>query len=222
MTIRRFAISCAMVAALATPALASAEGAPSDAKNAAKYCQALRTKMGVDAFRGQYGTNENHGNAFGKCVSRQRKGKHGVVQAVLRGCKAEYQAGPAAFLAKYGEPAATESLEGAGPRPAAPQNSEPPKPDAALRQAMHNCVKAHVADQLTAVKNAAHTCKEELAADADAFREKYGSNHNKRNAFGKCVAQHAKEAKQESEGPDSSEQPESPEPSQSPTEPEHV
>jgi hypothetical protein len=212
MTIRRFATSLALVAALATPALASAELSPSDSKNAAKYCQALRAQMGVDAFKAQFGTNENKGNAFGKCVSQQKKGKHGLVQAVLKGCKAEYAADPAAFLAKYGTPAATESSE---PGPTEPGTNEPPadgpgKPDPAVREAMHNCVKAHVAEQLGAVKNAAKTCKEERAADPDAFREKYGSNHNKRNAFGKCVAQHAKKSTQEAESP------EAPEPSATP------
>ena len=36
--------------------------------------------------------------------------------------------------------------------------------------------------------NAAQQCRAERAADIDAFREKYGTNKNKRNAFGKCVS----------------------------------
>ncbi len=42
-------------------------------------------------------------------------------------------------------------------------------------------------------KNAAKECATERDADADAFREKYGTNANKRNAFGKCVSQTARE-----------------------------
>ena len=41
--------------------------------------------------------------------------------------------------------------------------------------------------------NAAKTCKAERTADPAAFREKYGTNKNKRNAFGKCVSKTAKE-----------------------------
>jgi hypothetical protein len=37
-------------------------------------------------------------------------------------------------------------------------------------------------------KNAAQACKAERAADEDAFAEKYGTNKNGKNAFGKCVS----------------------------------
>ena len=42
--------------------------------------------------------------------------------------------------------------------------------------------------------NPARTCKAERATvGLAAFNERYGTNANKRNAFGKCVSQHAKE-----------------------------
>ena len=44
---------------------------PADFKNAAKYCQALRTAKGVEAFKTQWGTNPNKMNAFGKCVAKK-------------------------------------------------------------------------------------------------------------------------------------------------------
>ena len=44
-----------------------------------------------------------------------------------------------------------------------------------------------------AIVNAAKTCKAERTADPAAFREKYGTNKNKRNAFGKCVSKTTKE-----------------------------
>jgi hypothetical protein len=44
-----------------------------------------------------------------------------------------------------------------------------------------------------AIVNAAKTCRAERSQDADAFREKYGTNKNKRNAFGKCVSKLARE-----------------------------
>jgi hypothetical protein len=194
MTFKRLTISFVAVAALVTPALASAEQSPSKPDNASRYCHKLRTEMGADAFRGQYGTNHNKANAHGKCVSEQRKHKHGLFRVALKACKAEYEADAAAFLAKYGEQA-TASREG-GPenRPAKPENGGRGEPDPALRKAMHNCVKAKVAEQIAAIKSAAKTCKEERSADPVAFRAKYGSNRRKRNAFGKCVVQHVKEA----------------------------
>jgi hypothetical protein len=41
--------------------------------NAARACKAERADIGVDAFREKYGTGPNGRNAFGKCVSSQRK-----------------------------------------------------------------------------------------------------------------------------------------------------
>jgi Tfp pilus assembly protein PilV len=41
--------------------------------------------------------------------------------------------------------------------------------------------------------NAAELCRAERSKDAAAFKEKWGTNHNKSNAFGKCVSQKAKE-----------------------------
>ncbi len=52
------------------------------------------------------------------------------------------------------------------------------------------------ADQSQSVdKNAAKVCKAERGTTAQsiaAFKEKYGTNKNKANAFGKCVSQLAK------------------------------
>ena len=66
---------CALVVAFAAPAALAADPVPADFKNAAKYCQALRTAKGVEAFRAQWGTNPNKMNAFGKCVTATNKAK---------------------------------------------------------------------------------------------------------------------------------------------------
>ena len=59
------------------------------------------------------------------------------------------------------------------------------------------CVKAHAADEAkeeqTAHTNAARECRDERKADPAAFMDQYGTNGNKRNAFGKCVSQKARE-----------------------------
>jgi hypothetical protein len=40
-------------------------------------------------------------------------------------------------------------------------------------------------------KSPAQQCRDERSANASGFKEKYGTNHNKRNAFGKCVSKTA-------------------------------
>jgi hypothetical protein len=49
------------------------------------------------------------------------------------------------------------------------------------------------ADQGNSRKSPAHQCRAERTANAMGFKEKYGTNKNKSNAFGKCVSQKAKE-----------------------------
>ena len=44
-----------------------------------------------------------------------------------------------------------------------------------------------------AIENAAKQCKAERKADPAAFAAKYGTNENKRNAFGKCVSKTVRE-----------------------------
>jgi hypothetical protein len=61
-------------------------------------------------------------------------------------------------------------------------------------------VRAEMAEEAEETANAAQECKAERKADPDAFREKYGTNRNKRNAFGKCVSSKRSEADEEEEG----------------------
>jgi hypothetical protein len=49
------------------------------------------------------------------------------------------------------------------------------------------------ADQGNSSKSPAQQCRAERSANATGFKEKYGTNKNKSNAFGKCVSQKAKE-----------------------------
>jgi len=54
--------------------------------------------------------------------------------------------------------------------------------------------KTELKQELDATKNAAFACKaERQGIGAEAFATRYGTNANKRNAFGKCVSQKAKE-----------------------------
>jgi hypothetical protein len=196
--IRRLGIGCVLVAALAMPAGAAAKNSPGEVKNAAKHCKALRAEMGVEAFRAQYGKNKNKRNAFGRCVSKFARAEHRAAQNALHACKEEYLADPAAFLEKYGEtPVGTTSeLD----RPAKPEGDAPDhQVDEAVRAAVKKCVRLKLqalrAERREALENAAQECKEERGdseESRDAFREKYGTNENGRNAFGKCVSHNVK------------------------------
>ena len=67
------------------------------------------------------------------------------------------------------------------------------------KNALGRCISQKAGDtsdqQEDAVVNAAKECKTERGSTADsreAFRNKYGTNKNKRNAFGKCVSRHVR------------------------------
>ena len=73
-------------------------------------------------------------------------------------------------------------------------------PTGSPKAAMDACLKKVSAQVTSDEKNAAKACKAERAKDPDAFADKYGTNANKKNAFGKCVSQHAKKDTEEEQG----------------------
>jgi hypothetical protein len=76
---------------------------------------------------------------------------------------------------------------------AAASSNEKPKPATAAQ--------AQGAD-----KNAATKCKaERQSMGVEAFQKKYGTNHNLRNAFGKCVSSKSKDNKDEKDEKDQDE-----------------
>jgi hypothetical protein len=141
--------------------------------NPAMACKAERTQLGVDAFNAKYGTNANKKNAFGKCVSQTQIQIGQAEKNAAKTCKAERASlGVDAFNAKYGT-------------------------NANKKNAFGKCVSQKAQQQISAEQhaeaNAAKTCKaERTQLGVDAFNAKYGTNANKKNAFGKCVSQHAK------------------------------
>jgi hypothetical protein len=66
---------------------------------------------------------------------------------------------------------------------------------------LRSCVRARAAEEEAedegARKNAAKECKAEREADPAGFTERYGTNANGKNAYGKCVSSKAKEKKAE-------------------------
>jgi hypothetical protein len=71
------------------------------------------------------------------------------------------------------------------------------------------CVRAKTSEEAqeeeTAHKNAAKECRAERALDPAAFAETYGTNANRRNAFGKCVSKKARENEAEADQEDAEE-----------------
>ncbi len=166
--------------ALSAPAFAddaTPDPAASDTPSAQKQCRTERSAMGTETFRQTYGTNKNRRNAFGKCVStRARATEEAAAEAkqnASQECKAEKQADEAAFKATYG------TGDGAN----------------AHGKCVSQKAKAKTAEtvdeQVDADVSAAKACKAERKADRAAFAEKYGTNENNRNAFGKCVSKHS-------------------------------
>ena len=74
------------------------------------------------------------------------------------------------------------------------------------RNAFGKCVSRRANDEererKNASKNAAQQCKDERAANPQAFATKYGTNANYNNAFGKCVSGKAKENKDKADQED--------------------
>ncbi|MCW3064975.1 MAG: hypothetical protein JWN32_2147 [Solirubrobacterales bacterium] len=175
----RRTILLAAVAAVSVPAFALAAGG-SARQSAQAQCRAERAAVGSAIFKLTYGTNRNRSNAFGKCVSRHAKtnGKleSSARQSASHQCTAERAAGQAAFAQKYGTNKKGTNAFGK-----------------CVSQKAKALAHAQEQSQQQAEINAAKQCKAERAADPAAFAQKYGTNHNKRNAFGKCVSKLAKQ-----------------------------
>jgi hypothetical protein len=83
----------AAVVALVVPVSAAGVVNPADYKNAAKFCKALRADMeqaATGSFKQTYGTNKDHSNAFGKCVSKNAHTVHKIHSSAVEQCKAAH------------------------------------------------------------------------------------------------------------------------------------
>ena len=161
--------------ALSTTAFADDSTPAPATPSGAKQCKTERSAMGLELFRMTYGTNKTKRNAFGKCVSKRNhattEAAKAAKQNASKDCAAEMTADPAAFTQKYGTGKHGANAHGKCV-------SQKAKTQAA--KTVDSEVKADV--------NAAKACKTERKADPAAFRAKYGTSKNKRNAFGKCVS----------------------------------
>ncbi len=175
-------LCCIGVAAIGTGAAVAKNGnsTPNPRQVAAQQCTAQLHAMGAKAFKALYGKP-----AMKKCQGKQDKSAGNVVDNAAQQCKAE-QADPSFPTGHNGM--AFDDFYGTNVN---------------HRNAFGKCVSGKVqsteAQQQENLQNAAQQCRAErgdasfaASHDGKSFTDFYGKNHNKKNAFGKCVSQKAK------------------------------
>jgi hypothetical protein len=168
--------------ALAVVPATALAGGSSAHSTAEKQCRQERTMMGKTVFAQTYGTNKDGKNAFGKCVShrtRQNSSDQNTAHSnAAKQCKA--QQSDSNFAAGHNGQTFAQFY-------GTNKNG---------KNAFGKCVstlakqKTHQMEtgQTQAEENAARQCRLERSPDPSAFKNKYGTNHNNSNAFGKCVS----------------------------------
>jgi hypothetical protein len=179
---KRVVIMAVTLVAFAAPVgTAAAHTSKADKREASKECRAERgtTDATREAFKGKYGN-------FGHCVSQaakeakaERKAAHRHAVKDCRDERGDTDASIAAFRDKYGTNANKKNAFGK----CVSQKAKAERQDQDQEDA----------DEAATTKNAAQECDDERSADRKAFEDKYGTNHNKKNAFGKCVSQKSHE-----------------------------
>jgi len=176
---KRILIITAAFAALAAPltGVASAKTSKADKQEARKECRALRgdTAATREAFRLQFKSFGACLNAKAKEAKAERKAAH---RNAARDCRDERTADPAAFQETWGSNGNKKNAFG--------------KCVSATAKAKEKKQDKADAKKAEAQTNAAKTCDAERTADPAAFKETWGTNGNKKNAFGKCVSQTAR------------------------------
>jgi len=166
---KKLLLAAALSAAVIAPAAASAQDpAPADFKNAAKFCKEFRDGAGKANFVAMFGTKKN---AYGKCVSQTAKKTATEDAAQAKEAKAEAVEECRAVKTEGSKNAFGKcvSAKAKAKKAAADKEDEAQEDDRV---------------------NAAQSCKAEKKADATKFAADYGT---RKNAFGKCVSQTAKE-----------------------------
>ena len=178
---KRITVAALLVAALGLPASALAEPSDNDTRAAQKQCKSERgeTKPTREAFKAKY-------RSMSRCV-RQKAAEEEAERAAAqknaaKECKAERkEIGAQAFADKYGTNKNGRNAH--GKCVSAKAKAKKAEMDAADGRAA------------AGFKNAAKACDaERREMGEEAFAEKYGTNENGGNAFGKCVSARTREA----------------------------
>lgn len=182
---RRLLIIAGALAMLAVPATtAVAKPSKADKREAQRECRDERgtTDATREAFKAKY-------RNFGDCVSQkareakaERKEARKNAAQECRDERGDTDESREAFRAKYGTNANGRNAFGkCVSQKAKAERAEQDEEDA---------------EEAEDRKNAAQECDAERGDTQEsrkAFEDKYGTNANKRNAFGKCVSQKARE-----------------------------
>jgi hypothetical protein len=170
-----------LVAFAASAGTAAAHTSKADKREAKQECRAERgtTDATREAFKAKWGS-------FGHCLHQtareakaERKAAHRSAVKDCRDERGDTDESVAAFRDKYGTNANKKNAFGK----CVSKNAK------AERQQQDEDDAAEAED----TTNAAQECDTERSADKQAFEDKYGTNHNKKNAFGKCVSQKSHE-----------------------------
>jgi hypothetical protein len=152
---------------------------------AAQQCTTELHAMGIKAFKSLYGDQPKGQHAMRNCQRQHGKSAKNVVGNAAEQCKAE-QADPN-FAAGHGDMTFDQAY-GTNPNG---KNS--------FGKCVSDKAQAAQAEQQENLQNAAQQCRAErsdsnFAAShgGKSFTDFYGTNRNKKNAFGKCVSQKAK------------------------------
>jgi hypothetical protein len=180
---KRITLAIGLVAVLALPALAAAKP-PVDQENmqaAHAQCKAERgkTKATREAFKAKY-------QSMSRCVRENAAEEAAEEEAAHKNaakeCKAE--AADPNFAATHEGKTFAEFYGANGNGKNAHGKCVSTKAKAKKAE-----MDAEDAEEVEDFKNAAKACAgERRSMGTDAFADKYGTNPNKRNAFGKCVS----------------------------------
>jgi hypothetical protein len=143
--------------------------------NPAQTCSALRTRLVAPVFAQAFGTNQNHRNAFGKCVSLVARSQSTSVVNAASACLNELN--DASFAVSHGGKSFAQFYGTNGDL------------SNAFGKCVANKVEAATTKLQTSLVNATKTCRDLRRNDPSGFRNSYGSRPN---AFAKCVIAHAK------------------------------
>jgi hypothetical protein len=177
---KRITLATCLAIALTLPAVAAATP-PADVENkqaAQKECKKERgdTKVSREAFRA------NHQSMTGcvrKKTAEEAKEEAAAHKNASKQCKAE-----------AADPDFADEHKGKSFAEFYGTNGNGKNAHGKCVSAKAKALKAEM-DEVADRKNAAKVCAAERRDDAEEFAETYGTNPNKRNAFGKCVSKHA-------------------------------
>jgi membrane protein involved in colicin uptake len=158
---------------LLVPTGAIAKPDKSEVAAAKAQCRAERgnTKATREAFRLKY---DGFADCMGKKSAEEEAENDQAARNAAQECKAERDASPTTFQETYGKNQNGKNAFGKCVSGKAAENKA--------------AMDAADAQEIAERKKAAKECAAQRAADAEKFKDDWGTNKNGKNAFGKCVS----------------------------------